>query len=82
MIDKWIKDLNLDVFDYVKRTMLTRKQFLYKALREHETANLCTPYRLIGLMLNSIFGREKGKIYKISWIPIIYHVAMKGTIFN
>ena len=34
------------------------------------------------LMLNKIFGWENGKLYKMSWIPLIYHVAMQGTIFN
>ena len=56
MTDKWIKDLDMDVFDCAKKMMLDRKQFHHKASGEYETANLCTPYRLIALMLNHIFG--------------------------
>ena len=33
-------------------------------------------------MLNKILGRENWKFYKMGWIPLIYHVAMQGTIFN
>ena len=33
-------------------------------------------------MLNRIFGWENGKLYKLSWIPLIYYVAFEGTIFN
>ena len=33
-------------------------------------------------MLNRFFGRENGKLYNMSWISLVYHVAMKGTIFN
>ena len=37
---------------------------------------------MIALMLNRIFGKDDGKTYRFGWIPLIYHVAMKGTIFN
>ena len=74
--------MDMDMLDYAKKMMLAEKQFHYKALREYETTNLHTPYCLISLMLNQIFGRENEKFYKISWIPIIYHVAMQGMIFN
>ena len=40
------------------------------------------PYRIIDLMLNNIFGKENGRLYKLSWIPLIYYVAFEGTIFN
>ena len=82
MIDKWIKDLDMDVLDCAKKMMLSGKQFLHKDSGEYETANLRTPYHLITLMLNQIFSQENGNFYKIRWIPIICHVAMKGIIFN
>ena len=41
-----------------------------------------TPYTLIALILNRILVRENGRFYKLGWIPLIYHVAMHGTIFN
>ena len=56
--------------------MIAGKQFHQKASGEYENASLDTPYGLIALMLNMIFGRENGKFYKMSWIPLIYHVAM------
>ena len=62
--------------------MVPGTQFRMKPSREYETANLRTPYRLLALMLNWIFGRANGKIYKISWVPLIYFVATKGSIFN
>ena len=72
----------MDVFDYAKNMVVTENQFLYKASGEYETANRRTPYRLIALILNRFFGRANGKLYKISWIPIIYYVDMQGMIFN
>ena len=33
-------------------------------------------------MQNIIFGMENGKFYKLSLLPLIYHVALEGTIFN
>ena len=66
MIDKWIKDLHFNVFDCVKKMMVSRKKFCQKPSREYETANLRTPYCLIALMLNLIFEPANGKFYKIS----------------
>ena len=37
---------------------------------------------VIMLTLNKIYGREDGKFYKFGWIPLIYHIAMEGTVFN
>ena len=62
--------------------MLAVKQLHQKGTGKYETASLCTPYKFIALMLNKIFGQENGKFYKMSWIPLICHVAMQGTIFN
>ena len=58
------------------------KNFTHKQSGEYETAHLRTPYRMVVLMLNRIFGRADGISYKFWWIPLIYHVAMKGTVFN
>ena len=74
--------MDMGMLDCAKKMMLFGKQFHHKASREYETANFCTLYRLIDLMLNQIFDHANGKFYKISWIPIIYHVAMHGIIFN
>ena len=62
--------------------MIVGNKFLQKAFGEYDISSLRTPYMLIALMLNKIFGRENGKFYKMSWIPLIYHVAIQGTIFN
>ena len=79
---EWLKGLYLDVLDNVKRMMVPGKKFRTRSFGEYETAHLCTPYRLIALMLNRIFGRENGKNFKLSWVPIIFFVATQGTIFN
>ena len=60
--------------------MVVGKQLRHKSTSEYETSSLRPPYRVIALMLNRIFGN--GKMYKLSWIPSIYHVAMEITIFN
>ena len=39
MIDKWIGDLDLDVLDYAKKMMLSRKEFLHRASVEYGTAH-------------------------------------------
>ena len=33
-------------------------------------------------MLNRIFGRASGRLFKFEWIPIMFHVATQGTVFN
>ena len=58
MTDEWVKNVNLDVFDCEKRMMIAWKQLCQKATGEYETAGLRTPYRIIALMLNRIFGWE------------------------
>ena len=78
----WLKDLNLDVLENVKRMMILEKNFRTRPSGENETASLRTPYKLIALMLNRIFGRANGKNFKLSWVPVIFFVATQGTIFN
>ena len=58
------------------------KYFRQKASREYETVSIRTPYRMVSLMMNMIFGRADGRFYKIGWIPVMYHVPMMGTMFN
>ena len=62
--------------------MIHGKQFCTNPIGEYETMNSCTPYRLIDLKLNQIFGQGNGKFYKTGWVPVIYFVGTRGTIFN
>ena len=82
LIEGWLKDLNLDVVETVKRMMILGRKFRMRPLGEYETTSLCTSYRLIALMLNRIFERANGKNFKIGWVPVIFFVATQGTIFN
>jgi len=33
-------------------------------------------------MLSRLYGRSDGKMYNFGWFPLMYYVAMEGTIFN
>ena len=33
-------------------------------------------------MLRKLYGRADGKMYNVGWLPLMYPVAMEGTIFN
>ena len=78
----WLKETNLDLVETVKRMIIPRKNFWTRPPGEYDTATLWTPYRFIALMLNMIFGRAHGKSFKLGWMPIIFYVAIQGTIFN
>ena len=82
LTEGWLKEINLDLVETIKRMMIPRKNFRTKPSGEYETATLRTPYRFITLMLNRVFGRAHGKSFKLGWIPIIFHVATQGTIFK
>ena len=82
LIEEWLKGLDLDILDNVRRIMVLGKHFRTRPSGQYETVHLHTPYRLIELMLNRIFGRSNGKNYKLSWVPVILFVATQGTIFN
>ena len=82
MTDEWVNKLDLDILECSKRMMIEGRQTHQKETRKYEPASLCPPYRVIALMLNRIFGQENGRLYKLSWIPLIYYVAFEGTIFN
>ena len=82
LTEGWLKDLNLDVVETVKRMMIPGKNFRTRPSGEYETASLRNPYSLIALMINRIFRRENGNNFKIGWISVIFFVATQGTIFN
>ena len=56
LTEKWLKELELDIVDNVRRMMVLKKQFRTRPIGEYETTNLRTPYRIFALMLNRIFG--------------------------
>ena len=62
--------------------MVEGNTFRNKQSGEYDTTHLKTPYRLIVLLLNKIYGRFDGKFNKFGWIALIYHIDMKGTVFN
>ena len=82
LTEGWLKELGLDLVETVKKMKIPGINFRTRPSGEYETSNLYTPYRVIALMLNKIFGRANGKIFKLGWIPVIYYVATQGTIFN
>ena len=80
--DDWLNNIRMDLVETFKKMMLQGKHYRYKPTGDYDTASLRAPYRFIALMLNRIFGRENGRFFKLEWIPIIFHVATQGTIFN
>ena len=82
MTTRWVRILEFDYIATSKIIVDEGKTFRNKQYGEYETSPICTPYRLLVLMLNTIFSRADGRTYKFGWIPLIYYVAMKGTIFN
>ena len=82
LTESWLKEINLNLVETVKRMMIPGKNFWTRPSREYDTATLQTPYRFIALMLNKLFGRAHGKSFKLGWIPIIFYVATQGTVFN
>ena len=75
LTESWLKELNLDMVEIVKKMMIPGKKFRTRPSGEYETSTLRTPYRFIALMLNRIFGRANGKSFKMGWIPVIYFVT-------
>ena len=82
LTESWLKEIDMDLVEIVKRMMIPRKNFRTRPSGEYDTSTLCAPYRFIALMLNMIFGRTHGKSFKIGWIPVIFFVAKQGNIFN
>ena len=82
LTEGWLKEIDLDLVETVKRMMIPSKNFRTRPLGEYDIATLRTPYRFIALMLNKIFGRAHGRSFKIGWVPIIFYVATEGIVFN
>ena len=61
MTTNWINNLTIDYIRVAKMMTIEGNTFQQKASKEYETASLCTPYRLVALMLNMIFGRANGR---------------------
>ena len=78
----WVKSTKFDYTTTVKGMMTEGKTFRHKQLGEYEKTNLQTPFRLIALMLSRLYGRCDGKTYIFGWTPLMYYVAMEGTVFN
>ena len=72
----------MDLIETLKRMLLLGKLYRHRTTGEYDTTSLRAPYRFIALMLNRIFGRAHGRLFKFEWIPIMFHVATQGTVFN
>ena len=79
---EWVKGLNFYYTTKARMMTINGKIFGNKQSGEYETTHLKTLYRLIVLLLNKIYGRVDGRFYKFGCIALIYHIAMKGTVFN
>ena len=82
LFDDWLNSIRMDLVETLKRMLLQGKHFRYRPTSEYDMASLRASYRFIALMLNRVFGRAHGRLFKLEWIPIIFHVATQGTIFN
>ena len=82
LTESWLKELNLDMVETVKKMLILGKKFRTRPFGEYATSTLHTPDRFIALMLNIIFRRDNGKSFKIGWVPVIFFVATQTTIFN
>ena len=71
MTNDWLNMLTIDYIGCAKMMMMEGKSFRQRESREYETDSMCTPYKLVALMLNKIFGRANGKFYNIRWIPLM-----------
>ena len=78
----WLDNLMMDLVETLRRMILPGKLYRHRATEDYDTASLRAPYRFIALMLNRIFGRANGRLFKLEWIPLMFHVATEGTIFN
>ena len=82
MSEYWINILTIDYVGCVKMMMIEGNSFRKRESGDYGTTSMCTPYRLVALMHNMIFGRADGRFYKIGLIPLMYHVTMEGIVFN
>ena len=77
LTENWLKELNIDMVETVKKMMIPGRNFCTRPSGEYEASILCTPYRFIALMLNRIFGRENGKSFKIGWYQLYFFMRPK-----
>ena len=82
MNEYWIRWIKIDPLEYAKKMVVPEKQLIQKASEEYESQSLRNPFRIIALLLNIIFGRADGTIYKLNWVPMIYYIDFEGTLFN
>ena len=61
MTTEWVKGLKFDDTAKARMMMIDGKNFRNKHSGEYEIAHLKTPYRLIVLLLNKIYGRVDGR---------------------
>ena len=80
--DDWLDSIKMDLVETLKKMLLQGKLYRYRQTGEYDTTSLRAPYRFIALMLNRIFGRAHGRLFKLEWIPIIFHVVTQGIAFN
>src|SRR5713101_5541899 len=80
--DDWLDSIRMDLVETLKRMLLQGKHYRYRPTGEYDTVCLRAPYRFIALMLNRVIRRALGRFFKLECIPIIFHVATQGTIFN
>ena len=72
----------MDLIETMKRMMLTGKHFRNRVIGEYDTGSLRVPYRFIALMLNRIFGRAHGRLFKLEWVLIIFCQKDKGSMLR
>ena len=79
---EWVKCTKFDYKTTAKMMVAKGNTFRHKKLGEYESARLRTPFKIIALIMRKLYGRDDGKMYNFGCIPLIYYVAMEGTIFN
>ena len=52
LTESWLKELNLDMVETVKKMMILGKKICTRPSGEYDTSTLHTPYKFIALMLN------------------------------
>ena len=82
LTNEWLDNLRMDLIETMRKMLLPGKLYRHRAIEYYDTATLRAPYRFIALMLNRIFGRADGRLFKFEWVPLIFYVATEGTIFN
>ena len=82
LTESWLKEINLDMVETVKKMMIPGKNFRTRPSGEYETSTLRTPYRFIALMLNTIFGRANGISFKIGGYWLYFLLLPKVQFLN